>query len=209
MRFFYAHFYPQFYHLGYLKPQKIKGGTNMLKKFQTQEGDITIEITEKGKAIYSVGKKKTTFDLSKCDSFTYRFVGEEEKFVITEDMLSGTDEIEPWMWLVISRGEDRLEYNNDQAETRRQRSCSDQNDKSEMLTSGEDALDHLLSSIEKDTVRKAIRSLDPPQQELVLDVYYRGLSMAAVARRDKVSKMAVTNRMKKIIKRLQENLKDF
>lgn len=34
----------------------------MLKKFQTQEGDITIEITEKGKAIYSVGKKKTTFD---------------------------------------------------------------------------------------------------------------------------------------------------
>ena len=36
----------------------------MLKKFQTQEGDITIEITEKGKAIYSVGKKKTTFDLS-------------------------------------------------------------------------------------------------------------------------------------------------
>jgi hypothetical protein len=33
--------------------------------------------------------------------------------------------------------------------------------------------------------------------------------MAAVARRDKVSKMAVTNRMKKIIKRLQENLKDF
>jgi RNA polymerase sigma factor (sigma-70 family) len=78
-----------------------------------------------------------------------------------------------------------------------------------MLTSGEDALDHLLSSIEKDAVRKAIRSLDPPQQELVLDVYYRGLSMAAVARRDKVSKMAVTNRMKKIIKRLQENLKDF
>jgi hypothetical protein len=54
MRFFYAHFYPQFYHLGYFKPQKIKGGTNMLKKFQTQEGDITIEITEKGKAIYSV-----------------------------------------------------------------------------------------------------------------------------------------------------------
>jgi hypothetical protein len=193
----------------YPSHKKIKGGTNMLKKFQTQEGEITIEVTEEGKAIYSVGKKKTAFDLSKCDSFTYWFVNDQEKFVITEDMLAGTEGIEPWMWLVISKGEDRLEYNNDQAETRRQQSYSNLSDKNETLVSDEDVLDNLISSIEKEAVRKAIRSLESQQQELLFDIYYRGLSKADVARRDKVSKMAVTNRMNKIIKKLRENLKEF
>ena len=97
----------------------------MFKQFKI--ADATIEITEEGKVTYSVGKKKTTFDLSDCDSITYDYSA--DKTVITEDMLSGTDEFEPWMWLVINEGENRLEYNNDQTETRRHYSYSDQNDK--------------------------------------------------------------------------------
>jgi hypothetical protein len=122
------------------------GKKTVLKTFQTQEGVITtIEITEEGQVTYTVGERKTTFDLSECDAITYEYKGGEEKVVITEDMLSGTDEIEPWMWLVISNGEDRLEYNNHQTETRRHYSYCDQNDKSETLISNEDVLSTVLS----------------------------------------------------------------
>ena len=177
----------------------------MFKQFKI--ADATIEITEEGKVTYSVGKKKTTFDLSDCDSITYDYSA--EKTVITEDMLSGTDEFEPWMWLVINEGENRLEYNNDQTETRRHYSYSDQNDKWSTLSAEEDVLDKILHTLEKDALKDAIKKLEPQQQELIWDVYYKGLSMADVARRDGVSKMAITNRMNKIIKRLRNILKDF
>jgi RNA polymerase sigma factor (sigma-70 family) len=200
MRFFYARFSDPLHWAS--KKEEI----NMIKKFQTQDAEITIEITEQGKAIYAVGKKKTTFDLSKCESFTYWSVMEREKFVVTEDMLTGADEIEPWVWLVISRGEDRLEYNNDQAETRSHQSYSSQNDKAKDLVSDEDAFEEVLANLGREAVRKAIRSLEPKQQELIFDIYYRGLSKADVAKRDGVSKMAITNRMNKIINRLKKYL---
>lgn len=177
----------------------------MFKQFKI--ADATIEITEEGKVTYSVGKKKTTFDLSDCDCITYDYP--EEKAVITEDMLSNTDELEPWMWLVINEGENRLEYNNDQTETRRHYSYSDQNDKWSTLTAEEDVLDKILHTLEKEALKDAIKKLELQQQELIWDVYYKGLSMADVARRDGVSKMAITNRMNKIIKRLRNILKDF
>ena len=181
----------------------------MLKTFQTQGGDsIIIEITEEGKVTYVVGKRKTTFELGECGSISYEF-SSGEKTVITGDMLCGTEEIEPWLWAVISQGEDRLEDNNRQTETRRHHSYSNENDKRATLIADEDMLDKLLANLEGEAVRQAICSLNPRQQELVLDVFYRGLSMAEVARRDGVGKMAISNRMSKIIKRLRDSLKNF
>ncbi len=95
-----------------------------------------------------------------------------------------------------------LEYNNRQPETRRHHSYSNENDKCATPITDEDMLDRLLANLEEEAVRQAIRSLKPRQQELILDIFYRGLSMAEVARRDGVWKMAVSNRMSKIIKRL-------
>lgn len=182
----------------------------MLKKFISSDGTITtIEITEEGKVTYSVGKKKTTFDLTDCDFITYEFKTTGESLTITEDMLSGTDEIEPWMWLVISKGEERLEYNNNQTETRRHYSYSDQNDKFDTLLIQDDPLDHVLTLFENDDLREAIKSIEPKQQELIKDIFYKELSMADIARRDGVSKMAITNRMNKIIKKLRSILKNF
>ncbi|MDD2373417.1 MAG: sigma-70 family RNA polymerase sigma factor [Syntrophomonadaceae bacterium] len=181
----------------------------MFKTLHTQDGDsIIIEITEEGKVTYVVGKRKTTFDLGECGSISYEF-SSGEKTVITGDMLGGTEEIEPWLWPVISQGEDRLEYNNQQTETRRHHSYSNENDKRATLIADEDMMDQLLANLEEEAVREAIRSLKPRQQELVLDIFYRGLSMAEVARRDGVRKMAISNRMNKIIKRLRDNLKNF
>ena len=105
----------------------------MFKTFKTNGITTSIEISEEGKVTYAVGKKKTTFDLSECDSFTYEFTATDEKVQITEDMLTGTEEVEPWMWLVISKGEERLESNSNKTETRRHHSYSDQNDKFDTL----------------------------------------------------------------------------
>ena len=178
----------------------------MFKRFKTNGVTTTIEISEEGKVTYAVGKKKTTFDLSECDSFTYEFEATDEKCEITEDMISETEGVEPWLWLVISKGEERLEYNNDQTETRRHHSYSDQNDKFDTLMTEEDALDMVLANLEKEAVRKAIQALEPQQQELVMDLYYREIPIAHIAKRDGVDEAAIRNRRKRILKKIKKSL---
>ena len=173
----------------------------MFKTFKTNGITTTIEISEEGKVTYAVGKKKTTFDLSECDSFTYEFEATDEKCEITEEMISETEGVEPWLWLVISKGEERLEYNNDQTETRRHHSYSDQNDKFDTLMTEEDALEMVLANLEKEAVRKAIQALEPQQQELVMDLYYREMPIAHIAKRDGVDEAAIRNRRKRILKK--------
>lgn len=193
----------------------------MFKTFKTKEGITTIEISEEGKVTYGVGKKKTTFDLSDCDSFTYEFEAMDERVVITKDMIvrneakdtgfsnEDADEVEPWLWLVISKGEERLQYNNDQTESRRHYSYSDQNDKFDTLMAGEDLFETVFEKLEKEELIEAIKALEPQQQELVKDVYFRGLSMAEVARNKGVHKSSVTKQMNRLIDQLKKKLKKF
>ena len=181
----------------------------MFKTFKTNGSITTIEISEEGKVTYAVGKKKTTFDLNECDSFTYEFEATNEKFEITEEMISLTEGLETWMWLVISKGEERLEYNNNQTETRRHQSYSDQNDKFDTLMTNADVLDRVLVNLDKEALREFIQTLEPQQKELLMDIYFRGLSMADVARRDSVHKSSVTKRMNRIIGQLSKKLKKF
>ncbi|GAA0479343.1 hypothetical protein IRB23M11_09150 [Alkalibacterium sp. m-11] len=193
----------------------------MFKTFKTKEGITTIEISEEGKVTYAVGKKKTTFDLSDCDSFTYEFEAMDERVVITTDMIArneakdtgfsneDTDEVEPWLWLVISKGEERLQYNNDHAETRRHYSYSDQNDKFDTLMADEDLFETVFEKLEKEELIEAIKALAPQQQELVKDIYFRGLSMADVARTKGVHKSSVTKQMNRLIDQLKKKLKNF
>lgn len=182
----------------------------MIKTFKTQDGKvITIEISEEGKVTYSVDKKKTTFDLNECDSFTYEFESMNEKVEITVEMISETEGIEPWLWLVISKGEDRLEENNNKAETKKHYSYSDQNDKNDTLMAEKNALDMVLTNLEKEALRHSIKTLEPQQQELVIDVHFRGLTMADIARRDGVYKSSVTKRMNRVIAQLNNKLKSF
>lgn len=111
------------------------------------------------------------------------------------------------MWLVINEGENRLAYNNNQTETRRHCSYCDQNDKWDILKADDDVLDDVLYSLEKDYLRKAIAELKPRQQKLIRDIYYSGMTMADVARRDGVHKSSVSKRVARIIKQLKDYLK--
>jgi len=178
----------------------------MFKTFETNGITTTIEISEEGKVTYAVGKKKTTFDLSECDSFTYEFEAMDEKVEITEAMISETEGVEPWLWLVISKGEERLEYNNNQTESRRHHSYSDQNDKFDTLMTEEDALDMVLANLEKEALREAIQALEPQQQELVMDLYYREIPVAHIAKRDGVDEAAIRNRRKRILKKIKKSI---
>jgi RNA polymerase sigma factor (sigma-70 family) len=177
----------------------------MFKTFKTNGITTTIEISEEGKVTYAVGKKKNTFDLSECDSFTYEFEAMNEKLEITEEMITETEGVEPWLWLVISKGEERLEYNNNQTETRRHHSYSDQNDKFDTLMADEDALDMVLANLEKEALGEAIQALEPHQQELVMDLYYRGIPIAHIAKRDGVDEAAIRNRRKRILKKSKKS----
>lgn len=179
----------------------------MLKTFKTKDGvTTTIEISEEGKVTYSVGKKKTTFDLSDCDSFTYEFKSTNESVQITEEMIVETEEVEPWLWLVISKGEERLEYNNNQTETRYHNSYSDENDKIDTLLADGDVLDKVLANLEKETLRDAMKTLEVQQQELLMDLYFKEVPIVEIAKRDGVNEAAIRNRRERIMKKLKKIL---
>jgi hypothetical protein len=73
----------------------------MKKILQTQSGNvITIEISDDGKATYTTGNRRTTFSLTDCQSIAYEL--DDSKIEITSEMLVATEEIEPWLWLVVT-----------------------------------------------------------------------------------------------------------
>jgi RNA polymerase sigma factor (sigma-70 family) len=129
--------------------------------------------------------------------------------VITPEMLDETAGIEPWLWLVISEGESRLEYNKDQAESRRHQSYSAENDKYDTLASEENHLKEMINNEELEELQKAIRKLEPQQQELIMDIYYRGITLTEISIRDGVNKSSVTKRITRILEQLRKNIKRF
>lgn len=110
-------------------------------------------------------------------------------------------------WFQILRGMDREEYNNNHTETRRHTSLT------EITQSGLDdnAEDLLLAALfkektMKERLREAILLLQPQQRELLKRVYQNHEKKSDIARQEGVSKMAITNRMKKIFARLKKLL---
>lgn len=56
------------------------------------------------------------------------------------------------------------------------------------------------------SLRAALDKLNPTQRELVVDIYSRGISATDVARRDGVSKVAISRRLNRALKKLCEIL---
>mgnify|MGYP003332460016 CR=1 FL=1 len=102
---------------------------------------------------------------------------------------------------------DQKENNNNHTETRRHTSLT------EVTQSGLDdnAEDLLLAALfkektMKERLREAILLLQPQQRELLKRVYQNHEKKSDIARQEGVSKMAITNRMKKIFARLKKLL---
>lgn len=64
----------------------------------------------------------------------------------------------------------------------------------------------LLRKMTRDQVRDAIRKLEPQQQWLVDEVYFKGRTQAEIAIELEVKPQAITNRLKKIFEKMQKNL---
>lgn len=113
---------------------------------------------------------------------------------------------ERWGHLLIEL--DRLEYNNNQTETRRHASLNG------MDYEGDYFIDPAID-IEGDTERaldvkklqRALELLLPQQKELLRKVYFEGWSIVNVAREEGVGESAVRDRLKRIIEKMKKVLK--
>lgn len=126
--------------------------------------------------------------------YTYYFSDSDETIEIDEK------------WFRILRDLDR-EENNNHTETRHHSCLTDATQNG----LDEDAEDLLLAALFKDKtmkarLREATSLLQPQQQELLKRVYQNHEKQSDIARQEGVSKMAITNRMKKIIARLKKLL---
>lgn len=128
-------------------------------------------------------------------AYTFKFsTGESTTIEVSEE------------WVTLLKDEDRREYNNQQAQTRRHCSLEAYNLDDALLPSDENVEASVLQSLNHQQLYSAIAKLQPQQKRLLERVYFKGEKLADISREDGVSKAALTNRMKKIYAALQKNL---
>jgi len=110
-------------------------------------------------------------------------------------------------WATVLIDLDREEYNANHRETRRHCSLDALNLDDTLIPADTDVEADTLARFDRERLYDAISELQPQQQELVRHVYFRNEKLADIAREEGVSKMALTNRMKKIYAALEKKLK--
>lgn len=98
---------------------------------------------------------------------------------------------------------DRLEYNNNQAQTRRHVSLDMMVEEQGMeFSDGADLGEH---AADREMIRHMWNSLLPSQQELLRKVFYEGHSIASIARKEGVNEAAIRNRLRKAYARAKKS----
>jgi hypothetical protein len=100
---------------------------------------------------------------------------------------------------------DRLEYNSDQRKTRRHCSLDRYNLDDNLLPSNADVEAEILNKERDSELHCAIAKLLPEQQRLICAYYFNGTPLAEIARRQNVSKQAISNRLARAEKALRKN----
>ena len=99
---------------------------------------------------------------------------------------------------------DRLEYNNDQSETRRHCSLEFYSSDDDRIPDDFDMEQHLMDSEKREMLHKAIGKLEPTQQALIYALYFQGISVCDYADRCGVSQPAITQMKKRALKKLNK-----
>ena len=110
-------------------------------------------------------------------------------------------------WATVLVDLDREEYNDNHRETRRHCSLDALNQDDTLIPSDTNVEADILTKCDYEQLHTAISKLQPQQRELVMRVHFGGEKLADIARAEGVSKMALTNRMKKIYASLQKKMK--
>lgn len=101
---------------------------------------------------------------------------------------------------------DRQEYNNDHKETRRHVSLDGVDYEGALFASAADTEKEAAQRDEAVRLMQAMEALTPPQRELVRRVYFEQEKIVDIAREEGVSHVAVLDRLKRIYKKLKNNL---
>lgn len=101
---------------------------------------------------------------------------------------------------------DRREYNNDHKETRRHVSLDGMEYEGELFASVADTADEVEHRDELAQLMRAIEALSPSQRELVQKVFFENQKIVDVAREEGVSHAAIHDRLKRIYKKIKNNL---
>jgi hypothetical protein len=152
----------------------------MFYKIESINGEkITIDCSDDGTVVYSVGKRKTKFSLEGCSEYIFSSCdGTSQKIICGED---GVDQLT----LIMLHGEERLERNNDERETDGHWRVEAMNDNSEYEADHRFNTEaNALRLVDADNLRKAIRKLKPAEQELIHRLYLddQPMSQAEYAR---------------------------
>lgn len=67
----------------------------------------------------------------------------------------------------------------------------------------------LIDEENKNQVLEAIKKLNSRQQNLILEVFYKGKTLSEIAQANRVSKSAITQQMQVTLRKLKEILKNF
>ena len=102
----------------------------------------------------------------------------------------------------------RKEYNNNQAETRRHDSLEELKD-TQKEPSYDESMDELIDkNIKKKDLYDAIAQLEPQQRELLMEVFFKGRKAVDIARKENVSRAAISLRMNRIFVKLRRTLEN-
>lgn len=101
---------------------------------------------------------------------------------------------------------DRREYNNDHKETRRHVSLDGMEYEGELFASVADTADEVERREKLAQLMRAMEALSPAQRKLVQKVFFENQKIVDVAREEGVSHAAIHDRLKRIYKKIKNNL---
>lgn len=124
----------------------------------------------------------------------YEFANETVEIEVSEE------------WASVLIDLDRQEYNNDHAETRRHCSLDALNLDDAYLPSKEDTFEEMLRRADAQHLRSVIEKLKPAHRDLIMALFFEGVSNEEYARRCGVAPPAITQRKATALKKLKKFL---
>ncbi len=131
--------------------------------------------------------------------------------IVKYDFLSNVDGEKPEVEVDESLGKlleqmDADDFNLNRAETRRHIYMSQLEEKGCYIADDSDPLDDILKDELHKALMAAIEKLQPQQKELLIRVYWKNELQKDIAAEEGVSEMAISNRLKRIFKKIKKFL---
>lgn len=95
------------------------------------------------------------------------------------------------------------EFKNNRTETRRHDYISELEEQGYYIADDIDTFDEVVKSVQYKKLMDAIEELQPQQRELLFRVYWKREKQKKIAAEEGVSEMAISSRMKRIMKKLK------